>query len=101
MLWNDLREFLDQLDAVGELKKVSGANWEDDIGGITELLTESQGPALLFDEIKGYPKGYRVASNLFNTPKRTAIAFGLPPELSPQALAERSAATMRDFRPKH
>jgi len=99
MLWNDLREFLEKLDEAGELKKVSGANWEDDIGGITELLTESRGPALLFDEIKGYPKGYRVASNLFNTSKRTAIAFGLPPDLPPQALAEQSAATMRGFRP--
>ena len=99
MLWNDLREFLEKLDEAGELKKVFGANWEDDIGGITELLTESRGPALLFDEIKGYPKGYRVASNLFNTSKRTAIAFGLPPDLPPQALAEQSAATMRGFRP--
>ncbi len=35
MLWNDLREFLDKLEEVGELKKVLGANWEDDIGGIT------------------------------------------------------------------
>ncbi len=99
MLWNDLREFLDKLEEAGELKKVPGANWEDDIGGITELMTERRGPALLFDEIKGYPKGYRVASNLYNTSKRTAIAFGLPTELSPQALAEQSAALMRDFCP--
>jgi 4-hydroxy-3-polyprenylbenzoate decarboxylase len=99
MLWNDLREFLEKLEEAGELKKVLGANWEDDIGGITELIIESRGPALLFDEIKGYPKGYRVASNLFNTSKRTAIAFGLPPDLSPQALAEKSEATMRGFRP--
>lgn len=99
MLWNDLREFLDKLEGEGELRKVMGANWEDDIGGITELYTEKCAQALLFDEIKGYPKGYRVASNLFNTPKRTAIAFGLPPDLSPQALAEKSAAAMRSFRP--
>ena len=99
MLWNDLREFLDKLEELGELKTILGANWEDDIGGIAELMIERRGAALLFDEIRGYPKGYRVASNLFNTSKRTAIAFGLPPELSPQALAEHSAAVMRDFRP--
>ena len=99
MLWNDLREFLEKLEEAGELKKVFGAHWENDIGGITELLTESRGAALLFDEIKGYPKGYRVASNLFNTSKRTAIAFGLPLTSRNRPLAEKSAATMRNFRP--
>lgn len=65
MLWNDLRDFLNKLEELGELKRVTGASWEEDIGGITELMTERRGPALLFDEIEGYPKGYRVASNLF------------------------------------
>lgn len=65
MLWNDLRDFLNKLEELGELKRVTGASWEEDIGGITELMTERRGPALLFDEIKGYPKGYRAASDLF------------------------------------
>jgi UbiD family decarboxylase len=79
MLWQDLREYVDKLDQFGQLTHVAGATWQEDIGGITELMTEQKGPALLFDDIPGYPSGWRVASNLFTTPARTAIALGLDP----------------------
>ena len=72
MLWNDLREYLNKLDQLGELQTVLGCDWQEEIGGITELITEARGAALLFDEIQDYPAGYRVAANLFNTPSRTA-----------------------------
>ena len=36
MLWQDLREYLDRLGALGDLKRVSGASWEEDIGAITK-----------------------------------------------------------------
>ncbi len=98
MLWKDLGDYLLKLEEIRELKKVNGANWEEDIGGITELVTERQGPALLFDEIKDYPKGYRVASNLFTTPKRTAIALGLNPEPL-DSLAERWEKVAQEIRP--
>ncbi len=53
-----------------------GASWEEDIGGITELITDRQGPALLFDEIPGYPKGFRVGSNLFTEDLVKVLAPG-------------------------
>ncbi len=96
MLWNDLREYLDRLEALDELRRVVGANWEEEIGGITELVTERQGPGLLFDEGPGYPAGYRVAANLFTTPRRTAIALGLDPGPS---VAQQWRARMREMRP--
>ncbi len=40
MLWNDLREYLNRLDELGELKVVRGATWTEDIGGISELMTD-------------------------------------------------------------
>jgi UbiD family decarboxylase len=97
MLWRDLRDYLARLEQLGELKKVNGANWEEEIGAITELMTERSGPALLFDEIPGYPKGYRAGTNLFNTTRRTAIAFGLDPDPSFGSLAHRSAQLMAGF----
>jgi len=97
MLWQDLRQYLHKLESLGDLKRVDGANWEEDIGGITELMTERGGPALLFDKIQGYPPGYRVASNLFTTPKRTAIAFGMDPSL--EGLAERWHEVIKNFQP--
>lgn len=79
----DLRKFLGQLQGARELRTVRDANWDLEIGTITELADEKSGPALLFDSIKGYPEGYRVGSNLVATPRRWAIAFGLPDNGSP------------------
>lgn len=98
MLWNDLREYLKKLDEVGELKHVNGVDWNEELGAIAEIMTERRGPAVLFDEIKGYPRGFRVASNVFSTPKRTAIAFGLSPEPGDN-LAQRWADLMGTCQP--
>ena len=38
MHWNDLREYLTRLEALGERRVVRGATWEEHIGGITELM---------------------------------------------------------------
>src|SRR5688572_13225023 len=98
MLWQDLRQYLDRLAALGDLKTISGASWDEDIGAITELMTERQGPALLFDDIPGYPKGYRVASNLFTTARRTAIVAGVNPDPQ-QTIAERFREVLGGLRP--
>lgn len=44
----DLRTFLQQLDALGDLKTVQGADRDREIGVITELSLQHDGPALLF-----------------------------------------------------
>jgi UbiD family decarboxylase len=82
--FRDLRAYLDRLVrelGEGEVRAIEGANWDLEIGCITEMMAEKEGPALLFDNIVGYPKGYRVLSNFMGTAARTAIAFGLPPDL--------------------
>ncbi len=76
----DLRTFLTRLAELGELKVIEGADWDLEIGVITELSEEIMGQALLFDKIKGYPAGYRVATNLMSSPRRMAAALGLPPD---------------------
>lgn len=87
MLWNDLREYLAKLEEVGDLAKVSGADWDVEIGALTEMMTERGGPGLLFDDIPGYPKGYRVVGNVNRTPKHMAITYGLNHEASPEEIA--------------
>src|SRR3954467_6625490 len=61
--YDDVREWLKVVDDMGELKRIDGANWDLEIGAIAELVyRERTGaiPALLFDQIKGYPKGFRI-----------------------------------------
>jgi UbiD family decarboxylase len=82
MLFNDLREFIQRLDEVGQLKRVEGADWDLEIGTLTELMAERLGPALLFDKIKGYPEGYRVLSNTVLSKIEQRVAYNHSDEMS-------------------
>jgi UbiD family decarboxylase len=78
----DLREFLAGVEALGELKTVRKADWNLELGAITEISASAPNPpALLFDDIKDYPRGFRVFTNMYQTQSRTALALGLAPEL--------------------
>ena len=77
----DLRDWLAQMEAAGERQKVSGADRKEEIGGIVDIYQrETNRPALLFDEIPGYPRGYRVAANILTGVKRIALTLGMPAE---------------------
>jgi UbiD family decarboxylase len=68
---------------MGELKHIDGAHWDKEIGAICELMAERNNPpALLFDKIAGYPQGFRVLSNAFQTLNRTGSILGVPGNLS-------------------
>jgi len=83
MQLDDLREFLKQVVSFGELKKINGADWNLELGVINEeyhKLCRRKGgiiPSILFDEIKGYPSGYRVLTNTLSSVKRIAISLGI------------------------
>ncbi|MBI4333554.1 MAG: UbiD family decarboxylase [Chloroflexi bacterium] len=95
----DLQVFIDQLDRLGEVKRVDGADWDLEIGALTELSDERKGPALLFDRIKGYPPGYRLVSNLTGTPRRLAAAFGYPPDIPNIDLVRQIKDRFKDLKP--
>jgi 4-hydroxy-3-polyprenylbenzoate decarboxylase len=78
--WRDTREWLERVDAIGELRVVRRAGWQADIGAITQMLDHTDGsPAVLFDEVPGYRPGRRVLVNANGTPARQAVTLGLPP----------------------
>lgn len=77
----DLRGYIEDIKRIGELREVEKADWDLEIGALTELVGEKDGPGLLFDEIRGYPKGYRVFTNFLNNPRHINVAFGLPSDL--------------------
>ncbi|MFC1870474.1 UbiD family decarboxylase [Chloroflexota bacterium] len=81
MMFNDLRELINKAREIGEYELVEGADWNEEIGAIGDLKSQlPESPLLVFDNIKGYPAGYRVATNLATTPRRIALIFGLPEE---------------------
>jgi 4-hydroxy-3-polyprenylbenzoate decarboxylase len=81
--YGGLRGWIEQVDKMGELKRVSGASWDTEMGAVTHMLTEhSHGtaPALLFDDVPGFPKGFRTLYGHFSSIKRVALTLGLPLE---------------------
>ncbi|MBM2810674.1 MAG: UbiD family decarboxylase [Chloroflexi bacterium] len=79
--FSDLRDFISILEANADLKTIKGAGWDLEMGTICELNHEREGPALLFDEVPGYPPGYRVLAGAMWTPRRSLLALGLSTEL--------------------
>ena len=79
MEYRDLRDWIRKVEELGELKTLKKCDWDLEIGAITELVAHrDDGPAVLFDEIKDYPKGYRVLSNSLSSRKRLALTLDLP-----------------------
>jgi UbiD family decarboxylase len=80
----DLRDFIDQVERLGALRRIEGANPVCEIGGITEIAAGlPECPALLFDAIKGHARGFRVFTNATVSPQRAALALGIDPSLAP------------------
>src|SRR5262252_9805620 len=83
----DLRAWLREIQALGELREVRGADWNLELGAISELnVKKDLPPALLFDEIKGYPKGFRVLTCSTSSPGRLSSILRLPVEKTHRGL---------------
>ena len=77
--YGGLRGWIDQVEKMGELAHVDGADWDVEMGAITHMLTEkSRGnaPAILFDEVPGYPKGFRTLYGQLSSIRRIALTLG-------------------------
>lgn len=101
MTWHDLREWMEEVEALGELRVVEGATWQDDIGQITQMLDHTpDAPCVLFDSIPGYEPGRRVLVNSNGTRTRQAVTLGLPPETAThEALMERWRRILDNLKP--
>ncbi|HZS01966.1 MAG TPA: UbiD family decarboxylase [Chloroflexota bacterium] len=99
MGWRDFRDFLAELEQRGMVRHVAGADPDLEIGTLVELMCERMGPMLLFDQIKGFPPGYRIAGKPYATPARAAIALGLDDQLPPLALVKAWKAKAAAYRP--
>jgi 4-hydroxy-3-polyprenylbenzoate decarboxylase len=80
---------------------VEGASWEEDIGMATEVLHHAikRAPAVCFDTIPGFARGYRVPVNAFGSQRRIAYTLGLDPYLPMQELIQDWRARMEEHQP--
>ncbi len=75
MIYHDLRDFIAQLEARGELKRIpSEVDPYLEITEICDRTLRRGGPALLFERVKG--SAYPLLGNLFGTERRVALGMG-------------------------
>ncbi|MBL8488984.1 MAG: 4-hydroxy-3-polyprenylbenzoate decarboxylase [Rhodocyclaceae bacterium] len=75
MRYQDLREFLEQLERLGELKRV-GVEVDPhlEMTEVCDRVLRAGGPAVLFEKPRG--STIPVLANLFGTPRRVALGMG-------------------------
>jgi 4-hydroxy-3-polyprenylbenzoate decarboxylase len=75
MKYHDLRDFIAQLEKIGELKRVSApVSTHLEMTEICDRVLRAQGPAVLFENVAGHKMP--VLANLFGTPRRVALGMG-------------------------
>ncbi len=77
--YRDLREWLQEAEALGELQHVRGVPWDREMGAMVDMCCRRAGrrmPALLFDDVPGYLSGYRCLYGMMASPRRFALTVG-------------------------
>jgi len=89
----NLRDWLDRVNGLGELKVITEeVDWDEELAAITYMAAKRiGGPALLFDNIKDSPKGFRILSNILgSSQRRIALALGFPLQLTTRDMIKRT-----------
>ena len=68
---NDLRDYLDILEEFDELQRIDQeVDWNLEMGAITRRVYDLGAAAALFENVKGYPRGFRALGAPLGTSKR-------------------------------
>lgn len=99
MKYKDLRDFIAQLEAQGELKRIGHAISPNlEMTEVCDRTLRREGPALLFENPKGYD--IPVLANLFGTPRRVAMGMGAESVSSLREIGKLLAALKEPEPPK-
>jgi len=85
----DLRDWLERVEEMGELRHITASvDPIEEMGAITYMVGRRIGsPALLFENIKGYPGKWRSLFNLLSSSNnRIALTLGMEPGRPPMEL---------------
>jgi UbiD family decarboxylase len=73
----DLRDFIKACEEEGELKRIKAeVDWDLELSHIAKLSEEHSGPALLFENVKGYKSP--VLTSACTTTSRLALIMDMP-----------------------
>lgn len=100
MAVKDLREWIDQIEQMGELTRVEGADPQLELGGLVDLFQwDMENPALLFEKIKGHNVDYRLLANVLTSMPRICLSLDMPTDLSRTGFVEAWRDRLKDMKP--
>lgn len=85
MGFKDLRDWINTLETEGELHRIKAeVDWDLEISEILRRVNGRRGPAILFENIKGYQEGWcrKLFAGGLGNRRRMALMFGLPKDAS-------------------
>jgi 4-hydroxy-3-polyprenylbenzoate decarboxylase len=86
---DDLRAWLAAVEDLGEVRHVTGAHWDLEIGAACEVNYRRPDPmTLLFDDIVGYNTGRRVLTGSMSNARRLGLTLRLGGDLDDRRLVE-------------
>jgi UbiD family decarboxylase len=96
----DLREFIEILETMNDLRIVENADPNLEIGILTAIIGRRKNhPALLFDKIKGYKGGFRIITNIITTERRHMLAAGIDPGEKIEDMVNFLAMILQNYKP--
>ncbi len=87
----DTRQWIANLEQQGELRRIRAeVDWDREIGAVTRRVLQKKGPALLFENIKGYQTGRctKLFASGLGSRSRLALALGLDRNTSNRDLVQ-------------
>lgn len=85
----DMRDYIEDLKKIGEpvIEIDEEIDWNLEAAAFASMIGRVSGPVVIFNNIKGYPRGYRLLAGMFTGTwerphRRLSAAIGLSPEIS-------------------
>ena len=87
----DMRQWITRLEKERELRRITAeVDWDREIGAVARRVLEKKGPALLFENVKGYKDGRcgKLFVSGLGARSRLGLALGFPREVSNRELVQ-------------
>lgn len=93
----DLRRWLEKAEEIGQLKEAEGADLKFELGAITDVNAKRGGPAILFNNIKGYDKSFRVLTGSMMNAATLGLTMGFEGPLTNLEVVDKVAEILRSI----
>src|SRR5437773_12507675 len=99
-IFRHLRHDIYTLEKLAQLTVTEGASCDLEIGAITEMATfRPNSPAVLFDSIRGYKKGFRILTNFLAHKSRQRLIYNIAEDLSDSEAVRYWKDKLKEFKP--